>query len=88
MVIEIEALIRIPVTVVQESVEDNMRRMRLTQREAQIFQEVVKRKANKEIAADLNISGSTVKHYVSRLFSKLQVRNRWELAALATCGTD
>jgi DNA-binding CsgD family transcriptional regulator len=37
-------------------------------------------KANKEIAYELCLTEGTVKEYLNRIFKKLQVRNRTELA--------
>ena len=38
--------------------------------------------SNKEIARQLALAEKTVKHYVSELFDKLEVRNRVEAAIL------
>src|SRR5690349_13970537 len=53
---------------------------RLTFREQQIVALVQQAKANKEIAGDLCLTEGTVKDYLHRIFRKLQVRNRTELA--------
>lgn len=56
---------------------------RLTQREGDILRAVASGMPNKEIAAKLHISEYTVKHHMSRIFAKLSVSNRVELALLA-----
>jgi two-component system, NarL family, nitrate/nitrite response regulator NarL len=55
----------------------------LTVREEQILGHLTRGFSNKEIGRELNLSEKTVKHYVSTLFDKLQVRNRLEAAMLA-----
>jgi DNA-binding NarL/FixJ family response regulator len=52
---------------------------RLSQRERQVFDRVVKNRSNKEIASELHISESTVKFHVARLFDKFGVRRRADL---------
>jgi DNA-binding NarL/FixJ family response regulator len=54
----------------------------LTKREEQILSEVALGRTNKEIAYALSLSEKTVKHYITSILDKLQVRNRVE-AALA-----
>ena len=55
----------------------------LTRREEQILDSVAVGKTNKEIARILNISEKTVKHYMTNIMHKLQVRNRVEAALIA-----
>lgn len=50
----------------------------LTAREDQILCQVAQGLTNKEIARNLNISEKTVKHYMTLIMQKLQVRNRVE----------
>ncbi len=50
----------------------------LTHRETQILGNVAKGLTNKEIARTLNLSEKTVKHYMTNVMQKLQVRNRME----------
>jgi len=52
---------------------------RLSQRERQVLDGVVKSQSNKEIASDLHISESTVKFHLARIFRKFHVRRRAEL---------
>jgi two-component system, NarL family, nitrate/nitrite response regulator NarL len=52
----------------------------LTKREEQILDRVARGLTNKEIAKDLHISEKTVKHYMTNIMQKLQVRNRVEAA--------
>jgi DNA-binding NarL/FixJ family response regulator len=55
----------------------------LTDREIEIVRYVARGQSNSEIAAQLFLSEATVKTYVSRLLSKLNVRDRVQVAALA-----
>lgn len=50
----------------------------LTKREEQILEQVARGLTNKEIANELAISEKTVKHYMTNVMQKLQVRNRVE----------
>ncbi len=52
----------------------------LTKREEQILDRVARGLTNKEIAKALQISEKTVKHYMTNIMQKLQVRNRVEAA--------
>ena len=54
------------------------RRNELSVREGQIARLLLRGKTNREIAAELSISEKTVKHYMSALMQKLNVRNRTE----------
>ena len=56
------------------------RRISLTQREGQLVSLLSQGLKNKEIAATLLISEGTVKVYLSRLFQKVGVKDRFELA--------
>ena len=55
----------------------------LTEREGAILDLVAQGKTNREIAAELFLSEKTVKHYMTNVLQKLQVRNRVEAALLA-----
>jgi two-component system nitrate/nitrite response regulator NarL len=55
----------------------------LTERERQILERIAAGDSNKEIGAQLNLTEKTVKHYVSNILQKLQVRNRVEAALMA-----
>ena len=55
----------------------------LTDRERQILELVAGGDSNKEIAAQLYLSEKTVKHHMTNILQKLQVRNRVEAALLA-----
>ena len=55
----------------------------LTAREEQILESVSRGLSNKEIGRELKITEKTVKHYVTNVLQKLQVRNRVEAALLA-----
>jgi len=56
----------------------------LTERERMILELVAQGLTNKEIAGRLYLSEKTVKHYMTNILQKLQVRNRVEAALLAT----
>jgi two-component system, NarL family, nitrate/nitrite response regulator NarL len=56
---------------------------KLTARERQIFECVALGKRNKEIAEQLGISEGTVKVFLHRIYEKVDVTNRTELASLA-----
>lgn len=58
----------------------------LTERERQIIELVAGGDSNKEIAAQLHLSEKTVKHHMTNILQKLQVRNRVEAALLARSG--
>ena len=62
------------------SVEARHRLELLTQRELEVAVAVGQGMSNAEIAADLFLSVPTVKTHVSRLFDKLQVTNRVQIA--------
>ena len=55
----------------------------LTERELEIIRAVTEAQPNKEISERLGISIFTVKHYTTRIFDKLGVYNRVELALFA-----
>jgi DNA-binding NarL/FixJ family response regulator len=54
--------------------------VRLTRRESQLVNLLARGLRNKEIAAQLDLSEGTIKVYMSRLFTKLGVKDRFELA--------
>jgi DNA-binding NarL/FixJ family response regulator len=56
----------------------------LSERERTILDLVAQGKTNKEIAAELFLAEKTVKHYMTNVLHKLQVRNRVEAALLAS----
>jgi DNA-binding NarL/FixJ family response regulator len=55
----------------------------LTERERQILEQVAAGLSNKEIGLHLHLTEKTVKHYMTNILQKLQVRNRVEAALLA-----
>ena len=63
------------------------RRVSLTPREKEIVKWLRQGLRNKEIAAEMHITEGTVKIYLFRLFQKVGVRNRFELAScqIADC---
>ena len=55
----------------------------LTERETEILRHVATGRSNKEIARALELQEKTVKHYMTNILQKLQVRNRVEAALKA-----
>jgi DNA-binding NarL/FixJ family response regulator len=55
----------------------------LSERETAVARLIARGRSNSEIAAELFLSEATVKTYVSRLFTKLDVRDRVQVAVLA-----
>lgn len=55
----------------------------LTEREREILENLAQGMSNKEIGEKLFLSEKTVKHYMTNILQKLQVRNRVEAALLA-----
>lgn len=55
----------------------------LTPREEDILRLVARGMSNKEVARELDLQEKTVKHYMTNILQKLQVRNRTEAALLA-----
>ena len=55
----------------------------LTDRERQILEGVANGLSNKEIGGQLHLTEKTVKHYMTNILQKLQVRNRVEAALIA-----
>ncbi|MSP12182.1 MAG: response regulator transcription factor [Chloroflexi bacterium] len=59
----------------------------LTERERQILELVAAGQSNKEIGQQLFLSEKTIKHHMTNILQKLQVRNRVEAALLAQRGS-
>ena len=60
----------------------------LTSRERDILEEVARGASNKKVAATLGIAERTVKHHMSNILQKLQVKNRVEAALIAERATS
>ena len=58
--------------------------VRLTRREEEVLEGVMRSFSNKEIASSLNLSERTVKFHVSSLLAKFRVRGRMELVREAS----
>ena len=76
-------MIRVPVRV-ETAKEGGKRREQeakrlLTRREVEVFEAIRRRLQDKEIAAELHISVSAVKHHVMHLLRKFECASRWEL---------
>jgi two-component system, NarL family, nitrate/nitrite response regulator NarL len=55
----------------------------LTEREHEILELISAGKSNKEIGLQLHLTEKTIKHYVTNILQKLQVRSRVQAALLA-----
>ena len=55
----------------------------LTRQEKKVLKQLVKAQTNKEIAASLEISPSTVKRHLENILKKLRLRNRVDAAVYA-----
>jgi RNA polymerase sigma factor (sigma-70 family) len=53
----------------------------LTAREKEVINLIAQGKGNKEIAAELGIQVKTVKNYINNIYSKLQVKSRYDVIA-------
>ena len=53
----------------------------LTPREKEVINLIAQGKGNREIAVELGIQEKTVKNYINNIYSKLQVKNRYEVIA-------
>ena len=73
---------RIPASIA-EKLAERISGQELTARELGVLERIVAGRANKEIAADLNISETTVKSHVNSLLGKLGVADRTHAATLA-----
>ena len=68
---------------VRRSTHDRAVLRELSPREQQLVDMVSQAKINKEIAYELRLAEGTVRDYLSRLFRKVGVKNRTELAVWA-----
>jgi len=62
---------------------DTIDRYDLSQMDIRIIQQMVNGKSNKEIAAELNFTEGTIKNKVSKLLSKLGLKDRTQIAVFA-----
>lgn len=69
-------------------VSNNIESSGITEREKEIIKHITKGESNKVIAADLNITESTVKVHVKNILKKLNLRSRVEVAVWALKTTD
>jgi len=78
-------VIRIPISLLPETITlglgdvAEIRRDTLTRREREVFDMIMERKQNKEIADALHIEVRTVKYHVSEVLRKMHVSSRAEL---------
>jgi len=68
---------------IAEKLAERMSGQALTSRELAVLERIVHGRANKEIAADLNISEATVKTHINNLLGKLGVTDRTQAATAA-----
>jgi two-component system NarL family response regulator len=68
---------------IAEKLAERMSTQELTARELRVLERIVAGRANKEIAADLKISETTVKSHVNSLLGKLGVADRTHAATVA-----
>jgi DNA-binding NarL/FixJ family response regulator len=68
---------------IAERLAERMGTEDLTPREAEVLEQIVAGKSNKEIAAELEISEATVKTHINTLLSKLGVTDRTQAATAA-----
>jgi len=68
---------------IAEKLAERMSSQDLTARELRVLERIVAGRANKEIAADLKISETTVKSHVNSLLGKLGVADRTHAATVA-----
>jgi DNA-binding NarL/FixJ family response regulator len=68
---------------IAEKLAERVTGQQLTGRELHVLERIVAGRANKEIAADLNISEATVKSHVNNLLGKLGVADRTHAATVA-----
>jgi DNA-binding NarL/FixJ family response regulator len=68
---------------IAERLAERMGTEDLTPREADVLEQIVHGKSNKEIATELNISEATVKTHINSLLSKLGVTDRTQAATAA-----
>jgi len=68
---------------IAEKLAERMGSQPLTARELSVLERIVAGRANKEIAADLDISEATVKSHINNLLSKLGVGDRTHAATVA-----
>ncbi|MFP5206901.1 MAG: response regulator [Acidobacteriota bacterium] len=68
---------------IAERLAERMGSEDLTQREFEVLEQIVSGKSNKEIAAELDVSESTVKTHINSLLSKLGVADRTQAATTA-----
>lgn len=67
-------------TVGNQGANDHLPPVQLTGREIQVLRMLVQGLAYKQIASELSISIKTVEFYASKVFKKLRISNRFELA--------
>ena len=63
--------------------KDDVREVKLTQRELDVLRLVVEGKTNQNIGMLLKISEKTVEKYLDRIYTKLGVASRVEAAVMA-----
>lgn len=88
LILEVEALIRIPIVVEAITPHTWLSKILLTSQERKVLDGLLRGLCNKEMAALLNVAERTVKFHVSHLLQKFQVTKRVELVTLFLNGRD
>ncbi len=65
------------------SIQETLQSLEISKREFEVLQKIAEGLSNKEIAATLFISESTVKTHVSKILSKMDVKRRTQAVAKA-----
>src|SRR5205823_10404522 len=76
----VSGLVQALQSAVSPPIEDPVKKLGLTAREMEMVSAIVDGFTNKEMAQKFAISEQTVKHHLSRIFDKVGVSNRLELA--------
>lgn len=76
------------VTALRRAQDQNVPRVRFSRREEEVLRLLLRGGTNKEIAEALKIIEKTVKHYMTILIQKLNVRNRVEVVLAARALTE
>lgn len=66
----------------EKTLEEKMAPYSFTKREQELIRLILKGKSNQEIAEDLFISQNTVKHHISNIYKKANIKNRIQLLQL------
>lgn len=82
VILELQAVIRIPIYFEKIARRVVPGDVQLTARETQVLDGILKGLCNKDIANGIGIAERTVKHFASQLYEKFNVATRSQLAML------